>query len=75
MMGGYNMVAGMGWLGVLTMLLFWLGVIALVMWGVSNLFPRQPLDTEPDALEIVRRRYARGEISREEFEQAREALR
>jgi putative membrane protein len=74
MMGG-AMMAGMGWLGILTMLLFWLGVLLLVVWGLSNLFPSTPLTTEPDALEILKRRYARGEIRYEEFTQAREALR
>jgi putative membrane protein len=74
MMGGYGMMAGMGWLGILTMALFWIGIIALVVWRLSNLFPTRLLRTEPDALEILRRRYAGGEISREEFEQARAAL-
>jgi putative membrane protein len=74
MMGG-AMMAGMGWLGILTMLLFWLGVLLLIAWGLSNLFPSTPLTTESDALEILKRRYARGEIRYEEFTQAREALR
>jgi putative membrane protein len=74
MMGGYGMMGGFGWLGMLTMLLFWIGVIALVVWGLSNLFPARQTPVEPDALEILKRRYARGEISHEEFVQAREAL-
>jgi putative membrane protein len=74
MMGG-AMMAGMGWLGMVTMLLFWLGVLLLVVWGLSNLFPTTPVDTESNALEIVKRRYAKGEIGYEEFVQAREALR
>jgi putative membrane protein len=75
MMSGYGMMAGMGWLGILTMLLFWVGVLALVFWGVSNVFPTRQLTTETDAVEIVRRRFARGEISREEYLQAIETLR
>ena len=39
MMGGYGMMAGMGWLGLLMMALFWIGVILLVVWGLSNAFP------------------------------------
>jgi putative membrane protein len=74
MMGGYGMMAGMGWLGMLTMALFWIGIIALVVWGLSNLSPRSQAQVEPDALEIVRRRFASGDMSREEFEQARAAL-
>jgi putative membrane protein len=74
MMGGYGMMAGMGWLGMVTMALFWIGIIVLVVWGLSNLFPSRQPQTELDALEIVRHRFASGEISREEFEQARAAL-
>lgn len=69
-----GMMGGLGWLGLLTMALFWIGVIALVVWGLGSLFSaRQPIN-EPDALEILRRRYARGEISHEEFVQARSTL-
>jgi len=74
MMGNFGMMGGFGWLGMLTMLLFWIGVIALVVWGLSNLFSGRQASVEPDALEILKRRYARGEISRDEFVQAREAL-
>jgi putative membrane protein len=75
MMGGFGIMAGMGWLGIVTMLLFWAGVLALVVWGLSNLFPAQRTNTEIDAVEIVRQRFARGEISREEYLQAVETLR
>ncbi|HMO58161.1 MAG TPA: SHOCT domain-containing protein [Roseiflexaceae bacterium] len=75
MMHGYDMFSGMGWVGMAVMILIWLGVIALVVWGVSALFPRSRATSEPDAFEIVRRRYARGEISREEYLQAVEVLR
>lgn len=75
MMYGYDMFAGMGWLGMVMMLFVWVGVIALVIWGLSSLFPRNRATVEPDAIEIVRRRYARGEISREEYLQATETLR
>ena len=62
-------------IGMLIMALFWIGVIVLVGGGLSNVFStRQPRD-ELDAQEILKQRYARGEISREEFVQAREALR
>jgi putative membrane protein len=74
MMSGFGMMAGMGWLGILTLLLFWAGVLALVIWGISNLFPTPRLTTESDAVEIVRQRFARGEISREEYLQAVETL-
>lgn len=74
MMGGYGMMAGMGWLGLLMMALFWLGVILLVVWGLSNLFPVRRQRPEPEAEEILKRRYAGGEISREEYLLASETL-
>ena len=74
MMGGYGMMAGMGWLGLLLMALFWVGVILLVVWGLSNAFPSRRQAVEPGAAEILKRRYAKGEISREEYMQASETL-
>ena len=75
MMGGYGMMAGLGWLGMLAMLLLWGGTIALVVWGVSSLFPADNARGEAGALEILRRRYARGEISHDEYLQASATLR
>lgn len=70
----YGMMAGMGWLGLLMMALFWIGVILLVVWGLSNAFQGRRQAAEPDAEEILKRRYARGEISREEYLQASATL-
>jgi putative membrane protein len=75
MMGGYTAMAGFGWLGMLVMALFWIGVIVLVVWGLTHVFSIQQPRAELDAEEILKQRYARGEISREEFMQAHEALR
>jgi putative membrane protein len=74
MMGGYGQMAGFGWLGMLVMVLFWIGVILLVVGGLNTMRSMRRPDDEPDAHEILKRRYARGEIGREEFEQARGAL-
>jgi len=74
MMGGFGLMAGMGWLGILTMILFWAGVIVLVIWGLSALFPAQNNSRGTNALAILDQRFARGEINREEFEQARRVL-
>jgi putative membrane protein len=67
---------GMGWGGVV-MLLFWVLVIA----GVIVLLRRvRARDLDPErapprtALNILKERYARGEIDREEFEQKRRDL-
>lgn len=67
-MGGF----GMG-IGLLVMVLF----LVLIVWGLSLLeAPRSPVgDGDATALEILRRRYARGEISQAEYEQSRQILR
>lgn len=75
MMGGYGLMAGMGWLGIMTMAIFWVGVIVLVVWGISTLSAQSRHVGTPDALEILKQRFARGEIGRDEYQQAREALR
>ena len=50
----------------------WATPIALAIWGAGRLFPssgqREILDRDATALEVLARRYARGEISRDEFE-------
>jgi putative membrane protein len=81
MMGGTGMMGGFGFL---LMLLFWGGVIALAVWLVSLLFPgaaghsTSTLDGNgrkgETALEILTKRYARGELSRQEYQQMREDL-
>jgi putative membrane protein len=75
-MMGYGM--GFGVFGLVLMVLFWGGLIALGI-GLVVAFFRQgsgpAARSEPGAAEILDRRYARGEISREEYESMREALR
>ncbi|MBM3172641.1 MAG: SHOCT domain-containing protein [Chloroflexi bacterium] len=61
MMGGF----GWGWFMPIGMILFW-GLVILPSSGSSR-----ELDS---ALEVLKRRYARGEISKEEFEEKRKDL-
>ena len=74
MMWGAN--EGMGWwmlFGGIWMVIFWGAIIWLVIWGVGQLSGggRRSEDTP---LEIARTRYARGDITREQFEQIRRDL-
>ena len=72
----YGGAWGMGYGGPF-MILFWIlivvGVVLLVKWfaGQSSA-DKGPRERTP--LEILRERYARGEIDREEFEQKRRDL-
>lgn len=70
MMGGW----GMGWLGMLIMIIFWgliiAGVVSLIRWLVQNTGSnRNENDSmRPKAIDILKERYARGEINRNEYE-------
>jgi len=62
---------GMGWwmlLGGVWMVLFWAILIGAIAWTVSRLAHTAQAR---DPLEIARARYARGDISGEEFERIR----
>lgn len=78
MMGGLGM--GFGVFGLPLMILLWVGLIALAVWLVRVLFPSinrppaPPSDRGLGAREILDRRFARGEISREEYDLMRETI-
>jgi putative membrane protein len=70
---------GMGWFGMILMGLFWIaiivGIIFLIRWlFVSAGTKSYRADSEDSALEILKKRYARGEINKEEFEQKKKDL-
>jgi putative membrane protein len=73
MMGFYGVGPGMWLLGSLTMLLFWGGAILLIVWAVRQFGSSQRSSGE-DPMAILRRRLAAGEITQEQFDQARRAL-
>ena len=60
------------------MVLLWGGLIVLAVWGVSMLFPSsrapRPAHADPSALEILARRYARGEIDTQEYSRMKEDM-
>jgi putative membrane protein len=54
---------------------FWVMVILIGVWFLRGELPRlQNRFSEPPALRLLEERYARGEISREEFLERREVL-
>jgi len=66
-----------GILMALFMLIFWVAIIAAIVWLVVSLTRQGRLTSpglgpgRPSALDILQERYARGEISREQYEQMR----
>lgn len=71
MFNGY----GMGTAGWLLMAVFWIALIALVVFAVVRLFPsrtdaaREPRERVEEPREILKRRLANGEIDVDTFEQ------
>lgn len=65
---------GMALFGMLMMLVFWGGIIAVVVWLGRLLVSTRPAPIDT-ALETLRTRLAGGEISPEEFERIRKTLR
>jgi len=73
----WYMHEGMGWwmvFGGIWTVLFWGALTGLVIWGISKLSRRSNPDDRRHPLEIAKERYARGEISKEEFEQIKKDL-
>ena len=73
-MVGYGAWWGMGWL---FMVLFWLAIIlavvALLKWLIGTSSHSEGPRTK-DAIDILRERYARGEIGRDEFQEKKRDL-
>jgi putative membrane protein len=75
MMMGFGL--GFGLLGLLLMVLLWGGVILAAVWLIRALFPQveRPATATPvNSREILDRRYAQGEISRQEYESIKATL-
>ena len=72
---------GFGYLGLLFMGLFWVGILALAVWLLWALFNRAsrlpPVQGNSDATpqQILGARYARGEITKEQYESIKQDLR
>ncbi len=78
MMGGYGGF-GFNLLGMIVPLVFWalilVGIMLLVVWVVLNVSKTsQPSNSDP-AIEILKARYVRGEITKEQFNAIKRDLR
>ena len=74
--GGYGGYGGWGhWIGAAFMVVFWAAIIIGLVFLVRY-FVRLGREhgQENSALEILKRRYARGEINKDEFEAKRKDL-
>ena len=67
---------GFHWFGFggLWMFLFWGALIAFIVWAIIKLTKRDNFVSKINHIDIAKERYAKGEISKEEFEQIRKDL-
>ena len=70
---GNGMMGGGMWLWMVIAVIFWLmlavGVVLLAIWAARKFVAGGSGKVEENALDILKKRYARGEISREEYEE------
>ena len=77
MMDGYGMAGGFGFGGIF-MILWWVliivGIVLLVKWLVVSSSAEGPRGGGNKALDILKERYARGEIDEQEFQNKKRDL-
>ena len=76
-MMGFGYGYGAGWLGVILMVLFWALVIILIVMLVRGLTGQNKKSSDNNgnsAIEILKERYAKGEINKEEFKAKKKDL-
>lgn len=69
-------VFGLGWMlmGSVFMILFWAAVILLIIWLYRQITGTRSVAETESAREILKKRYAKGEITKEEFERMKKDL-
>jgi putative membrane protein len=83
--GGWGMGSGMmwgwgmGWFGMIFMIVFWIlmivGLVFLIRWLIQTTKGgKDVIPGSSNALEILRERYARGEVNKGEFEQMKKDI-
>jgi putative membrane protein len=76
MMGGW----GTGWFGMIFMIIFWgliiFGLVALIRWLIQNTSSKghSGIGTGSKAMDILKERFAKGEISRNDFDSMKKNL-
>ncbi|WP_372882156.1 SHOCT domain-containing protein [Psychromonas sp.] len=66
----------MGWGGGIGMIVFWIIIIVVIVVLVKYMTTQSPgrIERKETPIEIIKRRYANGEIDKEEYEQKKKDL-
>jgi len=68
-------IGGWGIFGMVMMAVFWIAIIALAVWGIKRFTQKTTIVTNTSGpLDIAKQRYARGEISKQEYEDIKRDL-
>lgn len=74
----WYMHGGFGWwmvFGGIMMIAFWGGIVALIVWGIRRLTGHHDIrHNQGNPLDIAKERYAKGEITKAQFEQMKKDL-
>jgi putative membrane protein len=68
MMGYYGMMGGFGWIGMIFSLVILIGIVVLIVWAVKR-FSSGVGNVNQSPRDILQARYARGEITCEQYKQ------
>ena len=77
MMGGF--FGGMGWIGMILGFIFFIaiiiGIILFIVWIVKrSTHDSADYKTESKSLEVLKERYAKGEITKEQYEEIKKNI-
>jgi len=75
--GGHHMMSyggGYGFVGYFAMIIFWLGVVGIIIYLVAHLSSQKNNANSDSAINILKERYAKGEINKDEFEAKKKDL-
>ena len=71
---------GIGWFGMIFMIVFWgliiAGIVLLIRWIANNTGSRghSDVNTGSQAMDILKERYAKGDITQDEFESMKKEI-
>ena len=73
-MMNFGMMGGWGFFGVIFVIIVIVGIVLLVVWLNRKLPDKQNSNSDESPLNILKKRYALGEISKEDYEKMKKDI-